>query len=82
MPKDAPHPEVAYSTEMLMFRIVAMEQRILEMEQQLPHTNLLSPKFLTRAFTVLGHAFVAYLIIAAPFLLGALVLDVKRLTQP
>jgi len=37
-----------------------------DLEQRLPRTNLLSHSFLTRAFTVLGHYFVASLIIVIP----------------
>ena len=43
--------------------VAYLEQRISVLEQRLPKTNLLSPRFLTRAFAVVGHYFVAGLII-------------------
>ncbi|MCX6026780.1 MAG: hypothetical protein NTY23_11070 [Chloroflexi bacterium] len=47
------------------------------LKSRLPTTSLGSPKFLSRAFTVWGHYFVAQVIIAVPiycliFLIGAL----------
>jgi len=63
-------------------RIVSLEARLAGLEEEtkkhardmsflksyppLPDTKLLSDKFLTRAFTVLGHYFVASIIIAIP----------------
>lgn len=41
--------------------------------KMLPKTNLISPKFLRRAFTVWGHSFVACLIISIPFVLLGIV---------
>jgi hypothetical protein len=43
---------------------------------------VVSPKFLIRAFSVFGHAMVAYLIITSPLLLLALFSDVMRLVRP
>jgi hypothetical protein len=47
---------------------------------QLPRTQILSPKFMTRAFAVWGHMFVAQLAIAVPiyvvFFLIAMVIGV------
>jgi hypothetical protein len=63
-------------------RIAALEQRIVDLEKRLHGTNLVSPRFLVRAFAVFGHAMVAYLIIAFPFLLWALFSDVRRLVRP
>jgi hypothetical protein len=40
--------------------------RIISLENRIPNTSLLSPKFVTRAFTVWGHLWVAQLIIALP----------------
>ncbi|MEW6505170.1 MAG: hypothetical protein AB1457_14505 [Chloroflexota bacterium] len=65
-------------------RIRQLENQIQQLEQQqskqqsllstvenkLPNTSLLSPKFLTRAFAIWGHVFVAQLIIAIVFFLG------------
>jgi hypothetical protein len=42
-------------------------------QKMLPKTNLISPKFLRRAFTVWGHSFVAGLIISIPFVILAIV---------
>ena len=41
--------------------------RISELENKLPNSSLVSPKFLARAFTVWGHYFVANFLIAIPF---------------
>lgn len=46
-------------------RVSALEKKT-SASAALPNTNLLSNKFLTRAFTVLGHYLVASLIIALP----------------
>ena len=42
-------------------------------QKMLPKTNLISPKFLRRAFTVWGHSFIAGLIISIPFVILAIV---------
>ena len=44
-------------------RVAALEKRV----GALPETALLSQSFLSRAFTVWGHLFVAQLILAIPF---------------
>ena len=43
--------------------VAHLEQRISALERRLPQTQLLSPSFLRRAFAVVGHYFVAGLII-------------------
>lgn len=43
--------------------VAYLERRISALEQRLPQTQLLSPKFLRRAFAVLGHYFVAALLL-------------------
>lgn len=43
--------------------IAYLEQRLLALEARLPRTNLLSPRFMTRAWAVFGHHFVAQLIL-------------------
>jgi hypothetical protein len=63
-------------------RTAALEQRVVDLEKRLHGTNVVSPRFLTRAFSVFGHAMVAYLIIASPLLLLALFSDVLRLVRP
>ncbi len=66
--------EPVKSTDELMLHIGTLEQRLAKLEAErdqlratamttLPQTNLLSPKFLTRAFAVWGHYFVASLLI-------------------
>ena len=45
-----------------------MYERVLELEYKLPNSLLLSPRFLIRAFTVLGHNFVANLFVALPII--------------
>jgi hypothetical protein len=50
-----------------LVRIRMLEQRIAELEGKLPVTGLLSDSFMTRALTVLGHWFVAYMLIVLPF---------------
>jgi hypothetical protein len=66
--------EPVKATDELMAQIGALQQRIARLETErdqvratamsaLPQTNLLSPKFLTRAFAVWGHYFVASLLI-------------------
>jgi hypothetical protein len=41
-------------------------QRIATLEARLPDSNIISRKFLSRAFAVWGHTFVAQLIIIVP----------------
>ncbi len=50
----------------LLARIKHLEGRVAFFEGRYPNTSLLSPNFLARAFTVLGHLIVAQLIIAIP----------------
>jgi hypothetical protein len=44
-----------------------LEQKMQKLEENIPQTWLLSDSFLKRAFAVVGHYFVASLIIAIPF---------------
>lgn len=44
------------------------QQRLSDLEYQLPDSLIISPNFLKRSFTVLGHYFVANLIIALPII--------------
>jgi hypothetical protein len=58
-------------------RVAALEKRV----AALPETALLSQSFLSRAFTVWGHLFVAQLILAIPFVIfffAALMDEVAR----
>jgi hypothetical protein len=43
-----------------------LEKQISYLQNRLPNTSLLSPKLLTRAFTVYGHSILAGLIIGIP----------------
>lgn len=72
-------PQVPISADFLS-RIASIEERLVAIERrpasstrslpsELPNTSLLSDKFLTRAFTVWGHVFVAQLLIALPIYL-------------
>jgi hypothetical protein len=47
-------------------QISSQQTSISNVSQRLPNTDLLSPSFLRRAFTVWGHMFVAQLLIAIP----------------
>jgi hypothetical protein len=53
--------------ETLKTKIEMLERR--PTQSHLPDTSLVSDSFLTRAFTVWGHYFVAQLIISIPFFL-------------
>lgn len=72
--EQSPQPVPAPGSELdaLRAQLLSLEQRILAVERRqsqspaLPSTNLLSGSFLTRAFAVLGHNFVASLIITIP----------------
>ncbi|MBF4509874.1 MAG: hypothetical protein ISP10_05315 [Aeromicrobium sp.] len=44
--------------------IAYLEQRIAALEARLPQTKLVNPSFLSRAFAVWGHHFVAQLLIS------------------
>jgi len=57
--------------------VAYLEQRILALEARLPQTKLVSPSFLSRAFAVWGHYFVAQLIIGA--IAGVIVLVISLL---
>jgi len=68
---DEPGPDLDVRKAALLDRIRLLERRVEELERG-GHTNLTSRNFLARAFAVLGHFIVAYLLIAVPlFLIGA-----------
>ena len=54
--------------EDLQAQITRQEAEIEALNQRLPDTNIISPNFLVRAFTVWGHYVVAGFIIAIPFI--------------
>jgi hypothetical protein len=53
-------------------RTAWLEQRVAYLERRLQQSNLYSESFLTRAFTVWGHYFVAHLLIFVPLFILAL----------
>ena len=72
--------ELNKALEVALAEIEALKNRVSELEEasgkmtKLPRTSLLNENFLTRAFTVWGHNFVAGIIIAIPFwILGLIV---------
>ena len=65
--------EESSSTACVLEHVIAMEKRIIWLENQIEQsknnssaTNLLSPNFLSRAFAVWGHFMVAQLLIFIP----------------
>ena len=75
----------------LYFQIVQLQEKlqtqaveIAELQDRLPDSNIISPKFLNRAFAVWGHYVVAGFIIAIPFICLAFLfaLLMMLITQP
>ena len=64
-------PEYVTSLEK---KVSQLESKIQQLESRLPNTSLLSPNFLSRAFTVWGHLFVAQLLITIPLYCLAFIL--------
>ena len=70
IPSAATGPE--QERDALRAQLQAIEQRLVALEHRqaqmpaVPNTNLLSGSFLTRAFAVLGHNFVASLLVTIP----------------
>ncbi len=58
--------EMASEIESLRLRIQQIESRY-EVAPRMPSTALVSDKFMTRAFAVFGHNFVASLVVSIPF---------------
>ena len=54
--------------ELLEAQVQQQADEISSLTDRLPDTNLISPNFLKRAFTVWGHYVVAGFIIAVPFI--------------
>jgi hypothetical protein len=54
--------------EQLQERLQAQANELAELKVRIPDSNIISPKFLNRAFTVFGHYVVAVFIIAIPFI--------------
>ena len=74
--------ELNKTLENALTEIEGLKQQIKKIEgttgktQKSPRTNLLNENFLTRAFTVWGHNFVAGIIIAIPFWIIGLIIAV------
>ena len=54
--------------EQLQEQLQAQANELAELKDRIPNSNIISPKFLNRAFTVWGHYVVAGFIIAIPFI--------------
>jgi hypothetical protein len=54
--------------EQLQEQLQAQTIEIIELQERIPDSNIISPKFLNRAFAVWGHYVVAGFIIAIPFI--------------
>jgi len=69
--------------EQLQGQLQAQETELAEVKERIPDSNIISPKFLNRAFTVWGHYVVAGLIILIPFicLTSLFVLVMSLITQ-
>lgn len=52
--------------EQLQEQLKTQAYELSELKKRIPDTNIISPNFLTRAFSVFGHYFVAGLIIVLP----------------
>ena len=70
--------------EQLQEQFKAQEIELAELKDRIPDSNIISPKFLNRAFTVWGHYIVAGFIIAIPFicLTSLFAVVVTLITQP
>lgn len=54
--------------ELLEDQLSAQSKEIVALRDKIPNTNIISPKFLNRAFAVWGHYVAAGFIIAIPFI--------------
>lgn len=52
----------------------ALEQRIAELEAKLPASNVVSPRFWSRAWAIFGHVLAAVILLQVIFFVGALVI--------
>ncbi len=70
--------------EQLQEQLQVQAVELAELQGRVPNTNIISPKFLSRAFAVWGHYVVAGFIIAIPFIcLGSLfALVMMVISQP
>ena len=58
--------EAAVSSGSPEARIARLEQQVFELERRLSKSWVFSPTFFPRSFAILGHVFVAYMIIVLP----------------
>ena len=68
----------------LQEKLQAQAIEIAELQDRIPDSNIISPKFLNRAFAVWGHYVVAGFIIAIPFICLAILfaLVMMLISQP
>ena len=67
--------------ESIMNRLQELEDRLDELEEEIPDTGLLVQSFIKRAFTVFGHNLSANLIVSIPLVLIFQYLIVKFMTN-
>ena len=70
--------------EQLQGQLDAQDSELAELKDRIPDSNIISPKFLNRAFTIWGHYVVAEFIIAIPIILltSLFALVMILITQP
>lgn len=70
--------------EQLQGQLQTQTIEIAELQDRIPDSNIISPKFINRAFAVWGHYVVAGFIIAIPFicLTGLFALVMMLISQP
>ena len=60
--------QLSMKIELLEDQLTTQSEEIESLKERIPNTNLISPNFLKRAFTVYGHYVAAGFIIAIPFI--------------
>ena len=70
--------------EQLQGQLDAQDNELADLKDRIPDSNIISPKFLNRAFTIWGHYVVAGFIIAIPIicLTSLFALVMILITQP
>ena len=70
--------------EQLQGQLQTQTIEIVKLQDRIPDSNIISPKFINRAFAVWGHYIVAGFIIAIPFicLTGLFALVMMLISQP
>ena len=59
-------------------RIATLEQRLAELEAKLPASNVVSPRFWSRAWAIFGHVLAAAILLHVIFFGGALVIGLLQ----